>query len=138
MKKERIILAFVAICTGLIVASSLFYFYQQKTTPLKTPQEASPAASLTPGKPTLEIESPENESITDRKTTEIKGKSQPKAFIVITTNTDDFTLSASDDGSFNQKIALSDDENLITITAYTENGPSETKDLAITYTQEEF
>ena len=138
MKKERMILAFIAIFSGLLVASSIFYFYQQKTNSVKTPNVATPAATLTNGKPLLIIDSPENESITDKKTAEIKGKSEAKALIIITTNTEDFAISASTDGSFSQKVAIQDNENLITVTAYAENGVSETQNLNITYTLEEF
>lgn len=138
MKKERIILACIAIFAGLIVASSLVYFYQQKGESTKTPQEATPAATISNEKPLLDIQSPENESVTDKKTAEVKGKSEAKALIVITTNTDDFTIVASEDGTFSQTVNLTSYENLITVTAYTDNGQSETKNLAITYNTEDF
>lgn len=137
MTKERIILAFVAVAAGLIVASSSFYFYQQKSVK-NTPQQESPSqATPTKTSAILEIEAPENESITDEKTVELKGKSLPQSIIVLSTNTNDFVLSADENGAFSQKITLSEDENLIAATAYTDNG-SETKELTITYTTEEF
>lgn len=137
MTKERIILAIVAIIAGLIVASSMFYFYQGKKPP------SSPAESPTPsvfqnGKSTLIIESPENESITDEKVIAVKGKSNPHALIVLTTDTKDFTLMSGEDGVFEQEITLSASENILTITAYPENGASETKEIIVTYTTEEF
>ena len=139
MAKERTILAFVAIVAGLIIASSAFYFYQKKgakeDSSAPTP---SPQVSLPNGKTMLEVESPQHESITDKKSTDVKGKSQPTALIVVTTNTEDFVFQADSDGTFDQKISLSEDENLLTVTTYTENGTSETKEIAITYTTEEF
>lgn len=139
MAKERIILAFIAIASGLIVASSIFYFYQQKSTSQNLPTpEASPAASLPNTSPLLEIESPEDELVTDAKKIEIKGKTLAQSLIVLTTNNEDFVLTAEADGMFRKTISLDEDENLITITAYTESGTSETKELLIAKNQEEF
>lgn len=138
MTKERMILAFIAIAAGLIVASSTFYFYQQKSN--KTSTGEQPASTIPPsnGKVILEIESPENESITDEKTIELKGKSLPQSLLVLSTSNDNFVFTADKNGSFIKKIALSEDENFITVTAYPENGTSETKELIVTYTTEEF
>ncbi len=139
MKKERLILALVAIAAGLIVASAIFYFYQNKRVSTTFPSQPSQSTpSVTNGRPVLEITSPQDELITDSKTIEIVGKSQPKALIVINTNTSDYAITAEDDGSFAQKIALADLENIISLTAYTENGVSETKELTIIYSTEEF
>lgn len=139
MKKERLILAFVAIAAGLIVASSIFYFYQNKRAPSVFPNQPSQATpSATNGRPVLEIINPQDELITDSKTVEITGKSLPKALIVINANSNDYVVTAENDGTFTQKIALADLENIISITAYTENGVSETKELTIIYSTEEF
>ena len=86
----------------------------------------------------LLVESPEEDAITTVKTITIKGKSQPGALIIITTNTDDFALNADTEGLFTKDVVLTANENLITITAYTENGTSETKEIAVTFTEEEF
>ena len=99
MTKERLILAFVAIIAGLLLASSIFYFYQQ-TGPNQMSKTPTPTAISMNGKMLLELESPENDSITSTKTATIKGKSQPGALIIITTNTDDFALNANTDGTF--------------------------------------
>lgn len=138
MAKERTILALIAIVTGLIIASSVFYFYQKGGAEehMRTPPP-SPTASPN-GKTILDIENPENESITDKKTAEVKGTSQASALIVITTATDDFVLEASSDGTFTKNVTLVEDENLLTVTAYTDGGTSETKEIAVTYTTEEF
>ncbi|MBI2036626.1 hypothetical protein HYT17_03280 [Candidatus Microgenomates bacterium] len=139
MKKERLILAFVAIAAGLIAASSIFYFYQNQRASSIFPQLPSPASpSATNGRSLLEISSPPDGLVTDSKTVEVAGKSQPKALIVINTNSSDYIITAQDDGSFAQKITLSDLENIIGITAYTENGSSETQELLIVYNTEEF
>jgi hypothetical protein len=138
MTKERVILAFAAIIAGLIVASSIFYFYQQKKPSLQTPQSATPEATGVNNKPILEIESPEDESITDQKTAAVKGKTLPGTLVVISTNSDDFVVTSDNDGNFNQQIGLDTAENLITVSAYPENGASETKELTLTFTTEEF
>lgn len=138
MTKERVILAFVAIVAGLIVTSSLFYFYQQKQKPTEPAQTPTPTVSASNGKPILTIESPEDEIVTADETVEVKGMSLASALIVITTNTEDFVLTADENGTFNQKITLSNNENFITVTGYPENGTSETKELIVTHSTEEF
>lgn len=138
MTKERIILAIVAIVAGLIVASSTFFFYQKKETFKDLPKKTESEVTSSNGKSVLEIESPQHESITDKKSIEIKGKTQVGALLVLTTNTEDFVFTASEDGSFSKKVNLIDEENLLTVTAYPENGTSITRDIAITYTTEEF
>lgn len=139
MSKERTILAFIAIAAGLIIASSLFYFYQ-KSASNKTgnPPSPSPTETLSNSKAMLEVDNPQHESITDQKTTDVKGKSQPGALIVVTTDAEDFVLQADNDGTFTRRVDLSEDENLLTITAYTDSGVSEVKEIAVTYTTEEF
>lgn len=138
MARERIVLALIAIVAGLLLTSSIFYFYRQQQADKEMVKTPSPTVTAVNGKTLLEIESPENELVTDVKTIEIKGKSQPNALIVLTTNTEDFVFSADANGMFTKEITLSANENLITITAYTESGTSETKEFNVTYTQEEF
>lgn len=137
MKKERIILAFVAIIAGAIVASSIFYFYQQKDTKTGTSGE-TPTITIANDKAILEIETPENESVTNEKTVDLKGKSIPKSIIVLTTNSEDFVLTADENGAFEKTIALADDDNIFSVTAYTDKGKSETKEITVTKNDEEF
>jgi len=137
MTKERIILAFVAIITGLIITITLFTFYQQRKDQSLVSQ-TQPTITANDNKPTLVIDSPENESVTDKKTITLKGASLPKALIVIVSPTDDFIISADENGNFSKDIPLLADENLIAITAYTESGASETKELVVTQNSEEF
>src|SRR3989338_2530464 len=100
MAKERLILSFVAILAGLIVASSIFYFYQQKTQSVSKNDSPAPSAPVQNGQTALIIESPENESITDKKTVEVVGIATPNSLILISADTKDYIFLAKDDGSF--------------------------------------
>ena len=139
MAKERTILAFIAIVAGVILASSIFYFYQKKSVIKETAQpQIAPTSQVSNGKVTLDIESPQDELATDKKTIVVNGKTSASALVVLTTNTDDLILKANDDGTFSKTVTLADNENLISITAYTDTGTSDTKELIVTYTTEEF
>lgn len=137
MTKERIILAFVAIIAGLIVASSTFFFYNEKG-PSSSPNDSPTPTEIPNGKTALSIESPQNESVTDKNTAQIKGKANPGSLIVITTDTEDFAFMTDEDGSFEEKVSLSKNENILTVSAYPENQMSETEEIIVTYTTEEF
>lgn len=139
MTKERLILAFFAIVAGLFVASSLFYFYGQRTNTVSTdnpsPTSTQQAANTSTA---LSIDSPENESVTTDKSTTIKGKAAAGATIAISTDTQDYVTKAASDGSFSQKVDLGQNVNTITVSSLPDSGISETKTLTITSTQEEF
>ena len=138
MTKERIILAFVAIVAGLIVASSLFYFYRQKETPKLGETQPTPEVSLPNGKVSIEIETPQEGAVAGDKNIEIKGRTLPNSIVVLTTSTDDFVITSDENGTFTKTITLVDDENIITATAYSDSGTSETKEIIVTYNTEEF
>src|SRR3990172_3145658 len=124
MKQERVVLSFIMVLIGLLVAGVAFYFYQTtKVIPDKsnTSNVISPTATL---KPTifLSLSQPGNESVVSSKTLKISGKTEPGATVVIITDSDQLVLEPSSQGDFSTTIIISNGQNLINIRAISKNG----------------
>src|SRR3989344_3757496 len=88
MKQERVILSFIAVFIGLIVAGIAFYFYQSTKTVSTSKSERLENPTPTPTQnPSLflQVFEPKDEQIVDRKTVTISGKTKPEATVVILT-----------------------------------------------------
>jgi hypothetical protein len=141
MKKEKIILSFVAIFFGLLVAGIGFYFYQAtkiipstspKNIPLTSPTPiASPSISLT-------LDRPKDEEVVDSKILTVSGKTQSNAVITIITNSSEEVITPSADGSFSTTVNLNDGQNILEVISIAPNGESVSSKKTVTYSLEEF
>ncbi|GAB4026995.1 MAG: hypothetical protein Fur0011_3990 [Candidatus Microgenomates bacterium] len=81
----------------------------------------------------LEIDSPDN-SVTDKATFTISGKTLPKTYIAITTESNDYLIVPNDVGSFSQEVNLIKGANRLTVTVFTQEGKKVEKSLSVVYT----
>lgn len=141
MKQERVILSFIMVIIGLLVAGVAFYIYQG-TKSVPSSKTSISVASPTPTPITtsvyLNVDSPTDESVVDNKTVTVSGKTTPDATIVIMTNSDQKVIVPSGVGDFSTTIIITDGTNLIRITAFGSDGQSETIQKTITYSIEDF
>lgn len=140
MKTEKILLSFVAVLIGLIVAGIGFYIYQTtKALPSKNATGVS-LATPTPTLPTvlLTIDTPQDESTTDNKTITISGKTDSKAILVVSTPTGDQVIKPSSVGNYSTTATITSGENDIHVTAIDPNGTSIEKIITVTFTTESF
>jgi len=141
MKQERVILSFIMVVIGLLVAGVAFYLYQG-TKSVSTSKTSIIAPSPTPTPITtsiyLNIDSPTDESIVGNKTVTVSGKTTPEATVVIMTNSDQKVVSPSGQGDFSTTIIVADGANLIRVTAFGSDGQSKTIQKTITYSTEDF
>lgn len=141
MNKEKVILSFVAVTVGLVVAGLAFYFYQQtKVIPpenQKTVTIANPNPSPKP-KVILAVNEPSDETVSQTKVIKVSGKTDPSALIVILTDSDENVISPSKTGDFSTTITLNNMENSIQITAIAPNGDTNTVERTVTYSTESF
>lgn len=140
MKQERVILSFIMVVIGLLVAGAAFYFYQ--TTKIVS-EKSTISAHVTPTetpKPTifLSINTPVNEEVVSSKTLIISGKTSYLATIVIVTNSDQLVLKPSSQGDFSTTVTLENDQNLIRIQALSPNGEIATVERTVTYSTTSF
>lgn len=141
MKTEKIVLSFIAILVGLLVAFIAFFIYQSTKAipPTKIPIISLPKPTA-PLQPTvfLSIDNLQNESVTDKKILNINGKTNLDATIILSTLTNDQVVSPATNGNFSLTTSLNNGVNQITIIAIGADGTETKKTLIITYTTEQF
>lgn len=141
MKKEKIILSFIATLIGIVVALVAFYFYQ--TTKKVNPNEVKKITIENPT-PTpsssifISVERPKDEDVVDEKSLTISGKTIPNAKIVILTQSDEVGGIAAGNGNFSTDVNLEEGENIIEINAFSPNGERAKTKITVTYSTESF
>ena len=140
MKTEKILLSFVAVIIGLIVAGVGFYIYQSTKVIPQSKVNTISLATPTPTPPVilLVINTPQDESTTSNKTITVSGKTNPDNTILISTPTGDQVIKPSSQGDFSTTATISSGENVIYVTAVAPNGSQSEKMLTVTYTTESF
>lgn len=139
MKKERVVLSFVAVLIGLLVATIIFYLYQatKTITPSKiTNITIKPSPTLAPF--FLSIDSPIDESVVSNKILPINGKTESNATVVIITPVDQQVVSPSSVGDFSTTVTLDNGENNVEITAIGADGQETKVDKTVTYSTDNF
>nr|MBI5455882.1 hypothetical protein [Candidatus Levybacteria bacterium] len=140
MKQERVILSFIMVVIGLLVAGVGFYFYQ--TTKIVSTNSSAlikPTPTETPKSTIfLSINTPTNEEVVSSKTLIVSGKTIPEATVVIVTNSDQLVIKPSSQGDFSTTITLGNDQNLIRIHALSPNGEIATVEKTVTYSTSSF
>ncbi len=142
MKQERVILSFIMVLIGLLVAGVAFYLYQgTKTIPasnIKTVTVATPSPTPEASSIYLSLDNPADESVTQNKTVTISGKTTPNATIVVLTDSAQEVVTPTAEGSFTTTLTLSDGENLIRVIAFASDGESASAQRMVTYSTEQF
>lgn len=141
MKTEKVILSFIALLAGLLVAGVAFYFYQSTKA---IPPSSVRTVTVKPPSPTpkssifLTIDSPSDEQVVANKTINITGHTIPDATVLVSTEIGDQVTTTAQNGNFQVTINLDNGENLIHITAIAPNGEEATLIRTITYSTESF
>ena len=142
MRKEKIVLSFIAVAIGLLVAGIAFYFYQ--STKIISPSKIKQVTVATPT-PTprpsifLSISEPLDEAVLDSRVVKISGKTTPDATIVVLTSSgDQQVLNPTTTGDFSTTVTIDSGQNLLEITAIGANGEDITVKKTVTFSTEEF
>lgn len=142
MKKEKLILYFVATLLGLLVAGIAFYLFQSTKTisngtitttiPISSPTPTnSPSVSLT-------LTQPKDEEVVSNKVLVVSGKTQSNAIVAVITDSSDDVITPSANGDFSMTVNLDNGQNVLEIIAIAPNGESIAIKKTVTYSQEEF
>lgn len=99
-------------------------------TPTALPLETTSVPQL------LEIINPSDESLSNRETIDIIGKTSSRGLVLAISREDSVVKVASDDGTFSMPIKLAEGGNAIVITSYNDKGQEATKTLTLFYTTE--
>lgn len=141
MKKESIIVGIFGLSLGLLVAWAIWNFKSTAPQPQELTLSPSPVAESNPT-PTstpsfsLSLNKPAEDFIATQSSVAVTGTAKPGATLVISTNLDDYVLTATQDGSFSQEVSLEEGENILSITSYDQDQKEETIERAIIYTKE--
>ncbi|MBI3984572.1 MAG: hypothetical protein HY344_01325 [Candidatus Levybacteria bacterium] len=141
MKQERVVLSFIMVFIGLVVAAGAFFFYQSTKDTGTQVKEAAVNITPTPQSgPTifLKVNEPKDESLSDRKTVKVSGKTNTEATIVILTVGGQEVVKPSLQGDFTTTITIDDGPNYIKIQAILPNGEILTEERVVSYTTEDF
>lgn len=142
MKAEKVILSFIGVCIGLLVAGAAFYFYQSTRTiapkNIKSISVISPTQTPPSSNHYLVIETPKNEQVVDQKTITITGKTPSDATVIILTDASEEIVTPAQNGSFNTTITIGDGENVIMITSILPTGEEISETRTVTYSTESF
>lgn len=142
MKSERVILSFVAIIVGLVVAGVAFYFYQMTKTvsePGKQKIAQGKNPTPTPDKNLfLSVETPKNEEVVEKKVVSVAGKTVSSATIVVSSEIEDTVVKPAKNGDFSVTQTIGDGANLIQITAIFPNGEEKSVYRTVTFSTENF
>lgn len=140
MKQEKVILSFIMVLIGLVVAGLIFYFYQSSKTitPSKTVfQTVSPTPTQNSSF-FLNIKDPKDESISDRRTIVVSGKTDPSATVAILTSSDQEIIKPSQQGDFSTTVTIDSGANLIKIQAFLPTGETLVAQRTVSYTTTQF
>jgi len=142
MKSERVILSFVAVIIGLLVAGGAFYIFQMTKEISPTDRDAitvnTRATPTPPSNLLLTVDSPKDEEIVTKKTITISGKTDPETTIVVSSEAEDQVVKPTRTGSYSVTHTIGDDGNLIKITAIFPNGEETSITRTVSYTTEDF
>lgn len=141
MKQERVILSFIMVLIGLVVAGIVFYFYQSTKT-INSPRTNLinvPTPTPTP-KPKiyLNLTSPSDEEVVNNKTINITGQTNPGATITIVTSSSQQVIEPSSLGNFTTTLTLNDGQNIIKVWALNPNGDTTSLQRTVTYSTDNF
>ena len=140
MKQERIILSFIMVLIGLLVAGTAFYFYQSGKKPTPSVRTAvSPTPATAKVKTVLlTLTSPDDQEVLSNKNLDISGKTNPDATILLITDSDQQVLKPNGQGNFTTTTTLDNDQNIITVISILPSGDSKQIQETVTYSTSNF
>jgi len=139
--KERIVIVFIAVALGLLITTIGFFVYQQaKSIPQnlvrtlsKTPTQNNPKDTIY-----LTVDEPQNESLSSKRSIQVKGSTNPDNVIVVSTNIEDVVATPSSGGNFAVTITIDTGANKLFTRAIAPDGKTKEDLRTITFSTEEF
>lgn len=141
MKRERIVLSFIAVCIGIAVSALAFYLYQ--STKVLSPAQQNTVSVINP-KPSpksslfLSIDTPNDEDVVQTRTVKVTGKTTRDATLLVVTATSEQVLIPSANGDFATTVTIAQDANTIEIVAIAPNAEEVHEVRTVTYSTESF
>ncbi len=139
--KERVVIIFIAVTLGLLATTIGFFLYESSK-----PNKEITAVSQTPKKPqpvqkdeiTLAITSPKDEAVTANRTVQVKGTTDSKNTVIISTNTDDVVVAPTSQGNFSATVTIDSGENKLIVESIDPSGNTKKIIQTISFSSEDF
>jgi uncharacterized protein YxeA len=139
-RKEVTLAIIIGLVIALIIAGGIYRaktaiqnFDPQSLIPQRQSKDTNIQDQKSEQKLFVELDTADN-SVTDKATFTISGKTLPKTYIAITTEGNDYLIVPNDVGSFSQEVNLIKGANRLTITVYTQDGVKVEDSLSVVYT----
>lgn len=139
--KERIVIVFIAALIGLLITTLGFFVYESsKNIPEEKPKTATKPLKTEDiaQKINLAVSEPINESVTDKRTIQVKGKTDSQNLLVVSSNQEDVMGTPTNDGNFAVTIKIDAGTNIIVSRTIAPNGETKIDERIVTYSTEEF
>lgn len=140
--KERLIIIIVAIVSGLIITGAGFFIYQSTKKVNDAPANSNTSVTITPteneNKVFVRVAEPVDESLTNKRTLNLKGTTNPDNIIVVSTNLEDVQGKPSTEGNFSITVDIDAGANIVITKVIAPNGDSAQDIRTITYSTEDF
>lgn len=144
--KQEVVIAIVG---GFLIGAAAAFAVVQLSSRMKSPPDeveivtATPPPSSPTSEPTksvgsnpLEIVEPSADTIAEKKSTTVSGKTTPGNVVVIESESDSIAQPAASDGTFTATVALQEGANRLSVTSYDERGAGVTQVVSVFYTSE--
>ena len=142
MKSERVILSFIAVLIGLLVAGASFYVYQHyfKNAPVKSQTVTVKTVTPTPDTSNdyITLDKPTDEQVLTTHSIQVSGKATKDTTIIVATPIGDAVAIASADGNFSLATTIDDNTNVVLITAIFPDGTEQQITRTETYSTQTF
>lgn len=141
MKKEKLILSFIATLFGLLVAGIAFYLFQStKTIPVTTTKTISFTSPTPTSSPSisLTLDRPKDEEVVKSRVLIVSGKTTSNAVVIVITDSSEDVITPSANGNFSTTVNLDEGQNILEVISIAPNGESVASKKTVTYSLEEF
>lgn len=123
--KERIVIIFIAVTLGLVVTTVGFFIYETaKPNKVVNPTSKKQGQAFPKNNITLNVTSPADESVTNKRTVELKGKTDPQNVVIISTNEEDVVATPTATGEFSATVSIDSSVNRVVTEAIAPDGTS--------------
>ena len=148
MNKDALLATIIGFGIGLVITGALLlgptlsasfpaFSLPKINFPKFNQQSAQPTLPAQPKELAVVITSPLAEAIEPNDTVLVSGTTLPEALVVVSGASDEDVVKTNGDGAYAGKIALTEGENIITVTAY-KDGSTASQTVTVFYTPEEF
>jgi hypothetical protein len=139
--KERLVIVVIAIIAGLFITTAGFFIYQSTKKNTDTPVTAT-ADSKPTATPLnslyVKVSEPTDESLTEKRTIQVKGTTNPGNVIVVSTNQEDVAGKPTPDGNFSITIDIDAGANQIITRGISPDGETVQDVRTVTYSTDDF